>query len=122
MAKTNAIVIDRQKGWGAETLPEKDININWKKRLVGGRWLPVVIRQIDASGQITYTQPEIPKDVKAPPEKLWRALTSIFAICQRLFPGDSQLWKKAKIISLVVFLIVLGFVLVVVGTEMIGPA
>ncbi|MGI2336886.1 MAG: hypothetical protein ACRKGH_09665 [Dehalogenimonas sp.] len=122
MAKTNAIVIDRQKGWGAETLPETDLNVNWKKRLVGNRWLPVVIRQTDESGKVTYTQPEIPKDVKAPPEKLWRALTAIFQICQRLFPGDSQLWKKAKLVSLVVFLIVLGFVLVVVGTEMIGPA
>lgn len=119
MAKANAIVIDKELGWGAEKLPPEDYNDKWKKHLFNGRWLPIVIRSVDSEGNTVYTQPVAPKDVKAPPEKLWRALTAIEPICRKLFPGDSAWLKRLKIASMVAFMVVIGFVVLVLATEMI---
>lgn len=120
--KNNALVIDPVNGWGLEYLEDKDI-AGKKKRLFGRRWLPLVIRQYDESGQaIGYKEPALVTDIVSPPGRLYRGLNRFPGLVPMLWSTRNPWMDRLKIGLYFLAFAVMAFVLLIFFESVTGNA
>ncbi len=116
-SKSNALVIDPVKGWGLEHLEDTEI-AGKKKRLFGRRWLPLVIREYGANGQVTgYREPVLVTDIVSPPGRLYRGLKRFAPLVPMLWSTTNPWMDRLKIgLYILVFVVMLVVLLLFWGS------
>ena len=112
-----ALVIDPVKGWGLEHLEDTDI-AGKQKRNFEGHWLPLVIREYDANGEVTgYREPVLVTDIVSPPGRLYRGLNSFMPLVPMLWSTRNPWLDRLKIgLYILVFVVMLVVLLLFWGS------